>query len=317
MIHRLSDFSDLSRYRLPFIIIKPSRLKYRDIAVRVHDSKWPSVRFTVKRKGKAFRIKEFFLDWFFPGFPKSLLKDFSTTYSEVKSFKVSDFHIFYGKNYRKNDAAAACIFGTQVEVDTMESAGEEDFVALFSDLLRERPNPIPLSGYQFPDRSHFARGYSGEWYEDNRIARLHWRRTHRELFELPGHSLRSSGMGFLSMEGKRHEIFILEEREYRNGLWIENTEKNIRIDNAFYNVRKGDGFFDQTIELEQSNGLIIFRSADGPGVLQMDLVNSVVTAGFSPGFSIADIEYVAQHMEKLESYLEGIREKLRQEEAYL
>ena len=317
MIHRLSDFSDLAKYQLPFIVIKPSKMKYRELAVRVHDLKWPTVRYVIRHRGREFRIKEFFMDWFFLGFPKSLLKDFSSTYSEVESALVKNVVVFMGKNYRNNDAASAYIHGTHVEIDCGEPADREMFISVFEDLLKVRPDPLPLSGRQFPDRSHFSKGYGSEWYEDLRISRMQWRRTPRDSFRVLNHNLRSSGMGFIGVEGKVMEIFILEEKEYESGLWIELVDKDIQLDHAYYNIRKGDGFYDHVEQLPGIKGTIIFRSQYGPGILRLESDTRILTVGFSPGFSLDDIKQLFHNIEGLYEFLETVRNTLRQADAYL
>lgn len=316
MIHRLSDFSDLSRFRLPFIVLKPSRLKYRDLSVRVNDLRWPTVRFVVKYRGREFRVKEFFLDWFFGGFPKSLLRDFVDTYSEVSSDYVRGYKVFTGRNYRGRDSSSAYVCGTQVEIDCQEPSEKQDFMDIMDDILHQRPDPLPLKDYQYPDRSHFSRGYRSDWYENNRISRMEWRRTPRRIYHFRGHNLRSSGMGFQQAGGMLQEIFILEEAEYTRTVWVEAADENIGIEHAFYRVRKEGTFYDVYREYPDERGSLLFRSADGPGVLRIRRDSQIWTLGFSPGFDEEDIGHMMRHMGELEMFLDGLRDGLRQERAY-
>lgn len=313
MIRRLSDFSDLSGYRLPFVVIRPSRMKYRDISIRVHDMRWPTLWFVMKHNHREFRVKEFFLDWFFPGFPKALMRDFASTYSKVVSFYAGGYKVFLGKDYHAHDSASAFVHGTQLEVVCREGASEDSFKDIFDDLLHERVDPLPLADHQFPDRSHFAKGYEGTWYEEQRVSRLDWFRTPRKIFWMPGHELRASGTGRTSVGGKTQEMFILEEREYRNAIRIEISDENIELEHANYNIRKGDGFYDVTVGPEGKDYQIVFRSEDGPGILNFIKEHRVWTVGFSPGFSMDDIEQFAASSDNLIAFLEVMRGGVPQE----
>lgn len=304
MIHRLSDFSDLAGYDLPFPLIRPEKLKYRDISLRIDDEKWTTLRFIVKYKGKTFRVKEFFLDWFFTGFPKSLLKDFSSTYSSVRDITVHGFRIFCGKNYRRNDSASAYIYGTQVEIDSAEESDLDDFEAIFLDMLKDLPDPGKLSHMQFPERSHFARGYRSTWYEEERISRLNWYRTPRDMFQMPGHSVRACGIGLLKRNPMEQIILILEENQWKNVIWIESVEKNTELEHAFYRIRTGDGFYDFSSSADDRNMTLIFRRNSGPGIVRMETGDRIFTVGFSPGFSLEDMTYVTENMGALELFIE-------------
>lgn len=315
MIRRLSDFSDLSGYRLPFVVIRPYRLKYRDISLRIHDLRWPTLKFHVKSGHSEFRVKEFFLDWFFPGFPKSLLRDFSSTYSKVSDVVVSGYRIFLGKNYRGSDSASAYINGTQVEVECREGAEPSGFQKVFEDMLSQRVDPSRLSGYQFPDRSHFAKGYETSWYEESRVSRLTWFRTPRKIFRIQGHELRSSGMGRIDVNGKVQEMYILEEREYRNAIRIEFADSQIQLDHAFYNVRGGNNFFDLLEEMPDKDVRLVFRSPEGPGMLRFMRMEKVWTVGFSPGYSKSDMIAFMDGIDEIDAFLSGLRQEIPYAEA--
>lgn len=308
MIHRLSDFSDLDRYELPFPLIKPHKLKYKDISLRIADEKWTTLRYLVKYKGKTFRVKEFFLDWFFTGFPKSLLRDFSSSYSEIENISVHGYTIFTGKNYRQRDSASAYIHGSQVEVDSPEEIQVADFKGLFLDLLEEIPDPGKLSNMQYPDRSHFAKSTKTSWYEEERISRLNWYRTSRYLLSMPGHSMRSCGIGFYGRNDSEHEILILEENQWKSMLWIESVKADTTLEHALYRVRPGEGFYDYSTSSEDGQEVIIFRQDLGPGVLHTEHNGHIFTIGFSPGFSLDDINYVSENMELVDSFLKKVRE---------
>ena len=286
MIRNLKEFGDLKSYNLPFAVFRPHRIDYDQLSVRYNDRKWPTVRFILHMNGKEFRVKEFFLDWFFQGFPKSLMSDFSSAFSPLSEFKLGDFFIFTGKNYRGREAASAYVFGTQLEIESLHSCGTADFTAIFEDMLEGVSTPDSISGMQFPDRSHFANGNKGDWFEDERITRLKWTRSrNNEIYAIAGHELKGSGYGSIVLNGKSSSIFILQEKNYLRSVWIEVTDQGIELDHAFYRIRQGKNLFNVYIR-EDSKGLkLVMREPNGPAVFSILHDGKQFTVGISPGFT--------------------------------
>ncbi len=307
MIKILSSIEEAERYKLPFLIFKPTIRKAYDISARIHDLRWPTVRYCVRIAGKEVRIKQFFLDWFFPGFPKSMLKDFSSGYSTIRSREVDDYILFLGKNYRKHDSASIWIHGTMIEMDSVSTVSDDEYEKLVMDLLSDAPNPDSLKKYQFPDRSHFVSGYETQWYEEMRISRLNWRRTGPYVMEIKGKKYVSSGFGYLYVQGKTHEIFIFQENEYFRSIWIEVTSEGIELEHSFYDVRKGNGLFDTEIKLADNLGTLVFRNPSGPGVIKIRQNSSVLTVGFSPGIKLDEISAFISGVNDIAKLLAEIR----------
>lgn len=287
MTENYRNFSEIPKERFPFPIYRANDLPFKELTLRTNDAKWPTVRFFVESRGKKFRIKEFFMDWFFTGFPKSLFKDFSSSYSEVKDLVIDHTVFYYGKNYHGLDSVSGFRFGTQLEVECKISASPEDFIEVIEDLLETRPEISHLRGKQFPDRSHSAKGYESDWYENKRVSRLNWYRTGMKEFIFSGHRMTTSGIGTMAVEDKSHTILILEENGFESAIWAEKTDRDIEISNATYNFRKGTGFYNSFKQTPE--GKLLFREPNGPGILRVEMDQVVWTVGFSPGFSIDEI----------------------------
>lgn len=306
MIEHYGNFSDLPYSRLPFIVLRPSTLQYRELSVRIDDEKWPTVRFYLISNHKEFRVKQFFMDWFFTGFPKSLLRDFSSSFSKVRNLLVGGTDFFFGKNYHGLDSTSGYYRGTQIEVECKQEATQEEFKAVLEDLLKEIKPSRGLEELQFPDRSFFSKGNSSQWFEDERVNRLNWMRTKREKFTLSGHSLHTSGMGHIVVKGKEQSILVLEENGFENAIWVEITHREIDLENAYYNVRRGENFYDTSEKLP--DGTIIFRTPTGPGILRLEMNEDILTIGFSPGFSLEDIHQFHLKLENFCFLLNKIKE---------
>lgn len=317
MIKVLKSIQEVGQHNLPFLAYAPESREIFDISVRIHDEKWPTLRYRVKLYGKEVRVKQFFLDWFFPGFPKSLLKDFSSGFSTIRSREVGSFTLFLGRNYRKRDSACAWIHGTMVEMDSANAVSDDEYETLLVDMLSSQPDPGRLEHYQFPDRSHFAKGYTGEWYEDQRIMRLTWRRTGEFFLDIRGRKFISSGMGYADVKGKSHAIYVFQEGSYSRAIWIELTSQGIDLAHAVYDVRKGEGLFDTELQLADQKGLLVFRKPAGPAVLKMNLEKLWLTAGFSPGVDLQDLSAFMNGLQDIMKAIAAINEATPHRDANL
>ncbi len=304
MIQNYSDFSDIPLKTLPFIVLRPDELSYRKLSVRFDDEKWPTVWFIVTSGNREFRVKEFFMDWFFTGFPKSLFRDFSTSYSEVENIPVNDLTFFYGKNYHGLDSASGYYFGTQIEIECNKPVTAEEMKSIVGDLIKKPLNNEKLKDLQFPDRSHFTKGHDSDWFEDRRVSRLKWVRTPDIKLSISGHTLETSGIGFIDVDHKKHRILILQENGFQNAVWVEVTDWDIRLEHVVYDVRIGKGFYTESIEMKQER--ILYREPSGPGVLRADRGDVRITIGFSPGFMLADMVGFKQKIDDLEDFVEKV-----------
>lgn len=313
MIERFENFSDIPLDELPFPVYTANSLPFTELSIRVNDEKWPTVRFFVMYGGKKFRVKEFFLDWFFTGFPKSLLEDFSSSYSDVETFYIEGTPFYYGKNYHGLDSVSGYVSGTQVEIECDSSSSIGDFSEVVEDLLSRKPDHVPPEDMQFPERSHSAANPGGEWYENRRIGRLGWFRTRREKYAFSGHVMRTSGIGSMVADGKNMAILILEESGYEKVIWAEMAGSGINIRNAIYNVRKGSGFYKRFSEIP--GGSLLFREPGGPGILRIEDSSQTWTVGFSPGFTREEIMAFSRNLPDFGAFLQRTLESAIHEKA--
>lgn len=304
MIREYDDFSLLPKRDIPFLVLGTSNLEHEDLTLRTADEKWTTIRFIVTAGSKKYRVKEFFMDWFFTGFPKSLFRDFSSSYSKVESFSIHHTTFFYGKNYKGHDSVSGYYLGTQIEIECDLSSTISEFRTVVKDLFTGNTDAQHLTTLQFPDRSYFTRGPAGDWYEEERISRLGWIRTPREEYSVSGHKMRTSGAGQIKVNGKMQSILILEEDNFRNVIWAEFSDKCIKLKNAAYDVRIGSGFYDKSVEMK--NGIVILRQPDGPGILQAENRGITVTVGFSPGFTENDVVPFSEKIESFCSFAQGV-----------
>jgi hypothetical protein len=285
----LGSFRDLDEIKLPFPRVEPVDMAPSSISFRPEGNRWCSIRFTVEYNGVEYRIKEFFLDWFFLGFPKPLMKNFVETYSKIIDQEINDFIVFIGNDYKGMYALSSFVHGTQVEIETRQN-NPKDISELFSNLRVNGSDLQRLNGLQYVDRSFFARGRHGDWFEDERISRVHWQRSENKPLAINGKILSPSGLGILSTGGKEQRILVLEEDNFHRCVWIETTDSGIDIPYAFYKLRPGKYLYDDFTEGGDAKKMTkLSRKKSGPSVVQFEYNGKIVTIGFSAGFSENDV----------------------------
>jgi len=262
---------------IPFIPFIPRNFEMFNCTLRVEGKKWSTLRFEAVIDGEKVRVKEFFLDWFYQGFPKSLMDSFISTYSAVDSFRNNDFIFFLGKDYRGMHASSAFLLGTQLEI---EGESRSSVVEMSMDL-----NPVGNSGrfkrLPFYVRSFFARGGIPEWFEERRIASLNWGPLGDEYSM---GNLRGDSQGTFTAGGKNvHKISILSEDYMKRVVWVDCS---LDSEERAYRLRKGGNFFNRYLE---TKGLLAFREPDGPSIFQSHEEGSIITVSFSPLYSLDEV----------------------------
>jgi hypothetical protein len=285
----LSSFRDLDEIKLPFPRVEPVDMVPSDISFRPEDTKWCSIRFTVEHNGVEYRIKEFFLDWFFLGFPKSLMRNFVESYSKIIDQEINNVIVFIGNDYKGMYALSSFVHGTQVEIET-QYHNPKDIAEVFSNLRVNGSDLQRLNGLQYIDRSFFAKGRHDDWFEGERISRVHWQRSEHRPLVINGRILSPSGLGSLSTGEKEQRILVLEEDNFYRCVWVEITDSEIDIPYAFYKLRPGKYLYDNFSKGEDAEKMTkLFRRNSGPSVVQFEYSGKVVTIGFSAGFSENDV----------------------------
>lgn len=284
MIVILRDFDAVDGIELPFIPYIPDSEKVSDISLRVNDDRWPTLRFFVTQDRRRLRVKEFFMDWFFTGFPKALMSSFTDSYSPVDLTVAGSMHIYTGINYRGRSAASAYCHGTEIEIEADSPMAHQDFVNLLTHEFAPMNHHIAqIQKKQFPDRSFFAHHRSSDWYEDQRISRLTWEKSpQNQRISFNGHLLSGSGYGSLSVGDKKQSISIFEENNYERVIWIESADKRMELDHKYYIMRHGKGLYSKFSKSD--NYELLFRDPDGPGVIQSSNASHIITVAVCAGF---------------------------------
>lgn len=270
--------------KLPFPPILNQSLPMEQFSVRNNEIERPTIRYLLKESGKKYRIKEFFMDWFYTGFPKSLMKTLVGTYSEVSNGYMGEYMVFSGKNYKGNDSASFYCKGTTVEIECYDSARTRDFRKVVEDMsLGEFLTPR-FEGAGFRERSFLAGGGSAEWWEDRRIAAMEWKdltSSGKDVLSLGGLIPISIGY-YRGDNGRGLNTAILADRYLERSIWIELFDLNISMEHGYYKFRKHKGLFNS---FNDNGHIICFRSPEGPGAFQFTSGQTLATLAFSPGFS--------------------------------
>ncbi len=295
----LDSFNEIDELFLPFVRIEPRDLNPISISFRAEGEKWASLRFFIEIDGESYRVKEFLLDWFFLGFPKSLMRDFANTYSDITEFEVNGIPVFQGKDYKGLNALSSFVHGTQVEIETT-STDQARLNEVFADLFPDAADLERLSEWQFPDRSFLARVKRRDWFEEERVSRMHWQRSDSGCTDIDGTVLHPSGSGVLSIGSLEHQIMILEENDYSRCVWIETVDRGISISHPFYTLRNGKYLYNTfSRENEIGGRLELSRKEYGPWLIQFISGEEVQTFAFSPGFKLQDVQKIVEHKDRI------------------
>jgi len=283
-----NTFAALRNEKLGFQTFIPRNLECRNMTLRINDRKWDTVRYFSSADGICLRVKEFFMDWFYTGFPKSLLSSFMGTYSPVQHSITKNGIMFYGKNYRGNDSASLNINGTQIEVESTVTAPIDVFLKLADDLY-------PFEGVDFDcnmpfhRRSFYASGKHGDWFEDQRISRMAWKTPpQKTVINIENIPLSVSSTGSFG-NGEFHRIIVLENNCFSKVSWIDFCTYPNSIEHAYYNMRKEGYLFDSFLMKEKRK--YAFRKNSGPALYQFFQDGVLYTVSLSPGIPIPEIDY--------------------------
>ncbi len=307
MIVSLNDFSRIDEFELPFIPYIPWDLASEEISIRTADSRWPTLRYLVHFLGHRFRVKQFFMDWFFTGFPKALMSSFADAYSPVEFSMEGAYQIYTGLNYRGNIAASIYSHGTEIEIEGAGSISHEIFRSLAADHLVPAGQVAgKVANLQFPERSFFARGNPAQWYEEERIRRLHWTLSpHGEALRFGDVMLKASGLGVLRLGEGGHGIALFQRDQYMDVAWLEFASENIEIRYPYYRLRKGSGFLEKLSRI--GGWTVVGMHGTGPLVAQENANGTILTVSATPGIaaqfqaSLPEIENML--MRKFSPYL--------------
>jgi hypothetical protein len=281
MQEEITEVDDLAKLqtRVPFLIHLPNKFDPTKVTYRNAGRKWPTLRFECEIDNENLRVKQFFLDWFYPGFPKSLMSSFVSTYSRVNTVTVDERVIFYGRNYKGKAASSSYSLGTQIEVE-----GEtETNVKKLSESMEAPFMPERFKRFPFYKRSFFANGGRPEWFEEERIANLSWKMPSKRLCV---GSLCLDSVGYLKQERTAIKtILVFSEEYYRRAAWVEIAPAVDKTDHFVYDLRNSGNFFNYFLE---DNPVVAFKGDSGPAIARFKDGDSLVTISLSPMFQFSN-----------------------------
>ncbi len=253
--------------RSNFNFYLPQSCELNDFSFREEGEKWSTLRFVCDYKGIKYRFKEFFLDWFYTGYPKSLMKNFMETYSRIIFKKIGEFNVFFGLDYKNLHAASIYHKGTQIEIEALNNYKMEDFEALISELSEYENEKLINSPFHI--RSFHARSKKWDWFEEKRIALANWHLLPDKFGPY------NVSIGELRDTKGRIEFFIFSNADFSDVMWLEMVDTNIGIENAYYKFRKVTGIYNEIFE----SGLTVFgiRNPLGPAIMQIRSEDKVIT----------------------------------------
>ncbi len=288
MIERVENEKGLERFDLKFAAYFPTGYEVKNITVRHGDTRWPTIRYEFTGEVSG-RVKEFFMDWFYYGFPKNLMSSIVDSYSTVDAFRGISM-IYLGKDYKGMDAATASIYGTHVEVEFDYGSMREriDFMNSMktSDYQLKR-----VSHLRYHERGFHTLGNPGDWFEDLRIARLSWRSLDDRL-DAGRQIYNGSSEGILESAGMVQQVYMVyEQNGFEKAVSIDAWRRDVSVEHVKYRLRKGGNFFTSQIE---TPSLALFKSEYGPAFFAFGLDNIEGIIALSGGFDSAEAELVHQ-----------------------
>ena len=287
MITQLRGVNDLPSPYLGFQQFLPSsQYIISNLSVRHDDSKWPTLRFEFSGEVSG-RIKEFFLDWFYYGFPKNMMSSLVDSYSEVHVISGNpDF--FYGRDYKGMTSATAFINGTCLEVEFF--TGEDKGIKRFMSSLR-RVGDLHISEPEcrFHRLGFHASGHTGEWFEDMRIARLSWDSLYSGI-TIGSNYLQGSSTGVFHDKGRTvHRYSIFQEGCFERAVTLDLWDRFSDIEFLGYKLRSGGNMLKRAGRTVDGSP-ILSLTGSGPAIAGVRTEEIEGAVAFSLGFSVTEIK---------------------------
>ena len=289
MLKKLDNRIDLKNIQLPFVPILPD-LELKNISIRSDSEKWETLRFEVEIDNQMMRFKEFFLDWFYPSFPKSLLRTFSLPYAPLSmrsmKFQGTTYPVFFGIDYSGANAANAWMLGTTLEIRDLSHRGKDFIDRTMDIMLHAQPGALPQRR-DFISRSFYAgkeRKYS--WFEEERIGRMAWANTKNDI---NGNFLNKFDRVCTGIFNGIHKLTVYSREDLNNEIWIDLFKGGSTLKNGVYRFDDDNNGILNTHS--ESNQFRIFSvSKFGPWLLRKSYNDIIATIGVSSGVEIGDIE---------------------------
>ncbi len=260
----LEDRQEVIKSGLRFAAYFPERYDVSNISLRIEDRRWPTLRYDFSGAASG-RVKQFFMDWFYYGFPKSLMSSLVDGYSHIDS-RLGKNLVFIGKDYKMKEAACSTVLGTQIEVEFESCSAEKklDFMDSLATTEDELKRVLPL---RYHERGFHTLGNMGDWFEDQRIARLDWKALD-DSFDTDIGFFQGSSVGTLTESGKTKQVYrVYQSGGFESSVSIDLWKKDVRTDHVKYNLRKGGNFFEVQRKVPS---LALYKENYGPAFLWFD-----------------------------------------------
>ena len=287
MITELHGVNDLPSPYLRFQQFLPSsEYIIEKISVRHNDARWPTLKFEFSGEVSG-RVKEFFLDWFYYGFPKNMMASLVDSYSEVSVITgVHDY--FYGKDYKGMIAATAFINGTCLEIEFF-SGDSEKIRRFMSSLHIVGSSQNTAMECRFHKLGFHASGHPGEWFEDVRISRLSWDSLPSSI-TVGGNDLQGSSTGVLRDNGKLvHRYSVFQKGCFERVVTVDLWDRFSDIEFLGYTLRSGGSLL-KSAGITEDGSPILSMTGTGPAIAGVRAEKIEGAVAFSLGFDIADIK---------------------------
>ncbi|MCL4345707.1 MAG: hypothetical protein M1496_05020 [Candidatus Thermoplasmatota archaeon] len=275
---------EINKYELPFVPYLFPENNGR-VKLRIDDVRHITLVQDLELGGMKISVKEFFLDWFYSGFPKNLMKTSSEPYSNLWRTMVMingrNIPAFFGKDYKGRFAASFNKGGLNIEIRS-----DSDFSEIARDLI-ERINPRPVNK-KFLELSYYINNQGWRWFEEERIGRMKWNPL---LNERLGDYYGDSHGNFQDMHAIR--IYRNTDGDY---LWVDQAMKGTGIKNLYYRFDVNGTLFSDVSEM--NNWKVFLLSEYGPAILRSEtgkLVNTVTL----PYIEMGDVWKYIDLIEKL------------------
>lgn len=255
---------EIKNVHLPFVVFGIENWVHT-YSLRLSYYRHPTVVFEIPEK--SIHIKEFFMDWFYYGFPKNQMISVSSFYGAVKRRKLilndETYPLFTGKDYTGKMSSCVFIEGTCLEIRHPETQISELVNFLEHMYAVSRPENKPFfkkSFYCNPPGTVF-------WFEEERMSRLKW--AGGKDFDFEDYELDSSGH---LDDIQKMLVFVNNRNDY---IFVDVSSADTMLRNLRYN------FFGETpvfVEKERDENSIIGTLSDvGPILGQFRIKNYYVT----------------------------------------
>ncbi|MGP6220211.1 hypothetical protein [Caldiplasma sukawensis] len=210
-------------------IILPFSTLYSDMcdsySIRKQENRHITVRFSIY----DVTVKYFFMDWFFFGFPKNMMRTSTESYGNFQCFEknVCKINTNYFRGIDYHGAEAACFYIDDLCVEM--HGNPENFEKVLNSL-----NIIRSTNSSFLVKSFYchAKPESLEWFEEKNIAMLKWIKKTDRQGDLIGDS---QGTG----KNMMIKIFVNDLKSY---FWFMRARKNEESTSIYTFWKKGDIF---------------------------------------------------------------------------